>query len=44
MSNWTRDSENQIIFTEKVDKYDIFQRPEVLKKSKIEINFNFYFS
>ena len=29
MSNWTRDSENQIIFTEKVDKYDLFQRPEV---------------
>ena len=30
MSNWTRDSENQIIFTEKDDKYDLFQKPEVL--------------
>jgi hypothetical protein len=29
MSNWARDSQNQIIFTEKPDKYDLFVRPEV---------------
>jgi hypothetical protein len=29
MSNWTRDSENQILFTEKSDKYDLFLKPEV---------------
>ena len=29
MSNWSRDSENQIIFTEKDAKYDLFLRPEV---------------
>jgi len=29
MSNWSRDSENQIIFTEKDVKYDLFLRPEV---------------
>lgn len=29
MSNWSRDSENQIIFTEKDAKYDLFTRPEL---------------
>ena len=29
MSNWSRDSDNQIIFIEKEEKYDIFLRPEV---------------
>lgn len=29
MSNWSRDSENQIIFTEKSDKYDLFLKPEM---------------
>lgn len=29
MSNWSRDSENQILFTEKSDKYDLFLKPEV---------------
>ena len=29
MSNWSRDSENQIIFIEKEEKYDLFQKPEV---------------
>lgn len=29
MSNWSRDSENQIFFTEKSDKYDLFLKPEV---------------
>ena len=29
MSNWSRDSENQIIFVEKEEKYDLFLRPEV---------------
>ena len=33
MSNWSRDSENQIIFIEKEEKYDLFLRPEV---SRIE--------
>ena len=37
MSNWSRDSENQIIFTEKSDKNDLFLRPEV----NIYILFNF---
>jgi hypothetical protein len=30
MSNWTRDSENQVIFTEKDEKYELFHKPEVL--------------
>jgi hypothetical protein len=29
MSNWARDSDNQIIFIEKEEKYDLFLRPEV---------------
>jgi hypothetical protein len=38
MSNWSRDSENQIIFTEKEAKYDLFIRPEVRQKLKIKLN------
>lgn len=29
MSNWTRDSDNIIVFTEKDEKYDLFLKPEV---------------
>lgn len=29
MSNWTRDSDNQILFTERGDKYDLFLKPEL---------------
>jgi amyloid beta A4 precursor protein-binding family B protein 1-interacting protein len=52
MSNWSRDNDNQIIFTEKTEKYDLFLRPEVnlvsnelLFRRKIRIilkSFKFY--
>lgn len=48
MSNWSRDSENQIIFTEKETKYDLFLRPEVIfflfcyKKKYSILNFNLF--
>lgn len=29
MTNWSRDSDNQIFFTERSDKYDLFLKPEV---------------
>ena len=34
MSNWSRDSQNQILFSERVDKYYLFLRPEVFAKIK----------
>jgi hypothetical protein len=29
MSHWTRDSENKIFFTERINKYEMFLRPEL---------------
>ncbi|CAF0777563.1 unnamed protein product [Brachionus calyciflorus] len=37
MTNWSRDSDNQIFFTERTDKYDLFLKPELYLTNDVNV-------
>lgn len=41
--NWTRDSQNRLMFTERIEKYALFKNPQVWRQLIQKVNQNFVF-